>query len=125
VRLRVEDGLALKEIALRLDVKNPVSVQQWTIRFEREGDMGLSPKCKSASRPKLDISDLSDDVGKLKQRCEELELKNADVLEMPDVLIVGPRANAEGLSNSEKTLIVDNLAKSFGLPVLLRRLDLK
>lgn len=87
--------------------------------------MGLSPKCKSASRPKLDISDLSDDVGKLKQRCEELELKNADVLEMPDVLIVGPRANAEGLSNSEKTLIVDNLAKSFGLPVLLRRLDLK
>lgn len=125
VRLRVEDGLALKEIAKRLGVKNPVSVQQWMTRFEREGDMGLVPKRKSASRPKPDISDLPDDVGKLKQRCEDLELENADVLEMLDVLKLDPRANAEGLSNTEKTLMVDDLRKIFGLPVLLRRLGLK
>lgn len=125
VRLRTEDGLALKEIALRLGVKNPVSVQQWITRFEREGDMGLVPKRKSASQPKPDISDLADDVGKLKQRCEELELENAVMKEMLDVLKVDLRANAQGLSNSEKTVIVDSLRKSFGLPVLLRRLGLR
>ena len=91
VRLRTEDGLALKKIALRLGVKNPVSVQQWITRFKRE-----------------------DDVGKLKQRCEELELENAVMKEMLDVLKVDLRANAQGLSNSEKTVIVDSLRKSFG-----------
>lgn len=125
VRLRTEEGLALKEIALSLGVKNPVSVQQWATRFKREGDMGLIPKRKSASRPKPDISDLPDDVGRLKQRCEEPELENAGVLEMSDVLKAGPRANAEGLGNSEKTLTADSLRKSFGLPVLLRRLGLR
>ena len=56
---------------------------------------------------------------------DDLELENADVLEMPDVLRLDLCANAKDLSTSEKTLIVDNLAKSFGLPILLRRLGLK
>jgi transposase len=75
VHLRAEEGLALKEIAKRLGVKNPVSVQQWVTRFEREGDMGLSPKRKSASQIKPDISDLPDGIEELKQRCEALELE--------------------------------------------------
>ena len=87
--------------------------------------MGLVPKRKSTSQSKPNISDLPDDIEELKQRCEDLKLENADVLEMLDVLKVDPRANAEDLSMSEKTLIVDNLRKSFGLPVLLRRLGLK
>jgi transposase InsO family protein/transposase-like protein len=125
VRLRVEEGLGLKEIALRLGVKNPVSVQQWVARFEREGDMGLIPKRKSASQLKPDISDLPDDVEELKQRCKELELENAVMKEMLDVLKVDPRADAKDLNSAEKTLIVNSLRKSFGLPVLLRRLGLK
>lgn len=37
MRLRTEDGLALKEIAKRLGVKNPVSSQYWVTRFKRGG----------------------------------------------------------------------------------------
>jgi putative transposase len=44
---------------------------------------------------------------------------------MLDILKVGPRQGAEGLSSTEKTLMAGSLRKSFGLPVLLRRLGLK
>jgi len=43
VRLRTEDGLALKEIAKRLGVKNPVSSQYWVTRFKRGGDRAFLP----------------------------------------------------------------------------------
>lgn len=82
VRLRLEEGLALKEIAIRLGVKNKVSVQQWVTRFEQEGDMGLIPKRTSASQPKPDVPSTPDDIDALKKRCEELELENAVMKEM-------------------------------------------
>ena len=125
VRLRLEEGLALKEIAIRLCVKNKVSVQQWVRRFEQEGDMGLIPKRTSASQPKPDVPSTPDDIDELKKRCEELELENAVMKEMLDVLKVDPCASTADLSSIEKTLMADSLRKRFGLSALLERLGLK
>lgn len=125
VRLRMEEGLAFKEVASRLGVKNPVSVRQWVARFEEEGDMGLIPKRRSTSQPMPDVADLPDDIDEMKRELRDLRLENAVMKEMLDVLKVDPRADAEDLSNTEKALIAEALRKTFGLPVLLRRLGLK
>ncbi len=53
VRLRLEEGLVLKDIASQLHIKNKVTVQKWVAKFEEEGDMGLVPKKKSAARPPI------------------------------------------------------------------------
>jgi transposase InsO family protein/transposase-like protein len=125
VRLRLEEGRALKDIASRLHVKNKVTVQKWVAKFEEEGDMGLVPKKKSASQPEPDVPDMPDDIDGLKKRCEELELENAVMKEMLDVLKVDPCASTADLSSTERTLIADSLKKHFGLSVLLKRLGLK
>jgi transposase-like protein len=62
VRLRLEEGFALKDIAQRLGVKNKVFVQQWATRFEQEGDMGLIPKRTSASQLQPDVPSIFDDT---------------------------------------------------------------
>lgn len=125
VRLRLEEGLALKDIAQRLGVKNKVSMQQWATRFEQEGDMGLIPKRTSACQPQPDVPSIPDDIGELKKRCEELELENAVMKERLDVLKVDPCASAADLSSIEKTLMADSLRKRFELPALPKRLGLK
>jgi len=52
--------------------------------------MGLIPKNKSAKQSKQKPPALPDDIDELKKRCETLELENAVMKEMLDVLKVDP-----------------------------------
>ncbi len=109
VRLRLEEGLAVKEIASRLSVKTPGTICHWIKKFAEEGDMGLIPKSRSAKQSKPEPPTLPSSMDGLKERCEELELENAVMKEMSDVLKVDPCASTADLSGTEKITTVDAL----------------
>ena len=72
---------------------------------------------KPASAPcrSRDAGDGNDDTETLRRRVEELELENALMREVAEVVKKDPGANLRRLSNREKTLLIDRLRPTYSL----------
>jgi transposase InsO family protein/transposase-like protein len=125
IRLFRDKHMDPEDISKMLDIKCKGSIYNWLRRYEDEGSGGLVPKKRMPQERRRDIPDLPDDVDGLKSRCEELELENAIMREMLDVLKVDPCTGTENLTNKEKTKMVEALRDIFDLKVLLERIGLK
>ncbi len=122
---RVMGGEEPRSVAADLGVKSAGSVYNWLRIYIADGERGLMPKKRSAQEPmRRPRRDIPDDPELLRRRCEELELENAVMKEMLDVLKVDPRASAGDLATRERVRVVDALRGAFGLGAVLERMGL-
>ena len=70
------------------------------------------------------VHPVSDDVGELHRRIRELELENALMRQVVNVVKKDPGASLGRLSNREKTRLIDRLRPTFSLHCLARRLTI-
>ena len=116
-------GMQQKQAARRLGVSIG-AVHNW-VKAYREGGMAAlqarnrnaAQNGKTASAPcrSRDAGDGNDDTETLRRRVEELELENALMREVAEVVKKDPGANLRRLSNREKTLLIDRLRPTYSL----------
>lgn len=116
-------GMQQKQAARRLGVSIG-AVHNW-VKAYREGGMAAlqarnrnaAQNGKTASAPcrSRDAGDGNDDTETLRRRVEELELENALMREVAEVVKKDPGANLRRLSNREKTLLIDRLRPAYSL----------
>ena len=70
---------------------------------------------KPAPRRSRNARDGNDDTEALRRRVEELELENALMREVVEVVKKDPGADLRRLSNLEKTLLIDRLRTAYSL----------
>ena len=100
------------------------AVHNW-VKAYREGGMAAlqarnrnaAQNGKTASAPcrSRDAGDGNDDTETLRRRVEELELENALMREVVEVVKKDPGADLRRLSNREKTLLIDRLRPAYSL----------
>ena len=98
------------------------AVRNWVKAYREGGMAALRPKNGNASQTNKPAPQRSrnartvgDDVEALRRRVEELELENAVMREVVEVLRKDPGAGLRRLSDREKTLPVDRLRPTYSL----------
>ena len=116
-------GLQQKQAAAQLGI-SPAVVHHWMVSYREKGLVAVQPRRRTTmtEKDKPRIRPVSDDVGELRRRVEELELENALMREVVDVVKKDPGASLRRLSNREKTRLIDRLRPMFSLNCLTRRL---
>lgn len=104
------------------------AVHNW-VKAYREGGMAAlqarnrnaAQNGKTASAPcrSRDAGDGNDDAEALRRRVEELELENALMREVVEVVKKDPGADLRRLSNREKTLLIDRLRPAYSLSSMI------
>ena len=96
------------------------AVHGWVRAYRKGGMAALQPKSRNAaqgnkpadSRRRPSAAD-DDDAEALRRRVEELELENALMREVVEVVKKDPGADLRRLSNREKTLLIDRLRPAY------------
>ena len=114
-------GMQQKQAAERLGV-SVGAVHNWVKAYREGGMAALQPRNRNASqtnkpapRRSRNAGDGNDDVEALRRRVEELELENALMREVVEVVKKDPGADLRRLSNREKTLLIDRLRPAYSL----------
>ena len=114
-------GMQQKQAAERLGV-SVGAVHNWVKAYREGGMAALQPRNRNASqtnkpapRRSRNAGDGNDDVEALRCRVEELELENALMREVVEVVKKDPGADLRRLSNREKTLLIDRLRPAYSL----------
>ena len=104
------------------------TVHNW-VKAYREGGMAAlqarnrnaaqNGKTASAPRRSRNAGDGNDDAEALRRRVEELELENALMREVVEVVKKDPGADLRRLSNREKTLLIDRLRPAYSLSSMI------
>lgn len=74
--------------------------------------------------PKPNLPNIPDNLDKLRQRCEELELDNAVLKETIEILKKDPRIDPRDLSNKEKTQVIGTLKNNHPIKIMMKRLGI-
>lgn len=114
-------GMQQKQAAKQLGV-SVGAVHGWVRAYRKGGMAALQPKNRNAaqgnkpadSRRRPSAAD-DDDAEALRRRVEELELENALMREVVEVVKKDPGADLRRLSNREKTLLIDRLRPAYSL----------
>lgn len=116
-------GMQQKQAAKQLGV-SVGAVHNWVRAYRRGGMAALQPRNQNAAqggksasvRPRggTDAGG-GDDVEALRRRVEELELENALMREVVEVVKKDPGADLRRLSNREKTMLIDRLRPRYSL----------
>ena len=116
-------GMQQKQAAKQLGV-SVGAVHNWVRAYRRGGMAALQPRNQNAAqggksasvRPRggADAGG-GDDVEALRRRVEELELENALMREVVEVVKKDPGADLRRLSNREKTMLIDRLRPRYSL----------
>ena len=116
-------GMQQKQAAKQLGV-SVGAVHNWVRAYRRGGMAALRPRNQNAAqggksasvRPRggADAGG-GDDVEALRRRVEELELENALMREVVEVVKKDPGADLRRLSNREKTMLIDRLRPRYSL----------
>jgi transposase InsO family protein/transposase-like protein len=116
-------GMQQKRAAVQLGV-SAGAVHHWMALYREGGMAALQPRRRIAvaKEEKPTIRPVPDDVGGLRRRVAELELENALMREVVEVVKKDPGASLGRLSNREKTRLIDRLRPMFSLSCLARRL---
>ncbi|MBW3090024.1 IS3 family transposase [Bifidobacterium miconisargentati] len=114
-------GMQQKQAAKQLGV-SVGAVHGWVRAYRKGGMAALQPKNRNSaqgnkpadSRRWPSAAD-DDDAEALRRRVEELELENALMREVVEVVKKDPGADLRRLSNREKTLLIDRLRPAYSL----------
>ena len=114
-------GMQQKQAAKQLGV-SVGAVHGWVRAYRKGGMAALQPKNRNSaqgnkpadSRRRPSTAD-DDDAEALRRRVEELELENALMREVVEVVKKDPGADLRRLSNREKTLLIDRLRPAYSL----------
>ena len=114
-------GMQQKQAAKQLGV-SVGAVHGWVRAYRKGGMAALQPKNRNSaqgnkpadSRRRPSAAD-DDDAEALRRRVEELELENALMREVVEVVKKDPGADLRRLSNREKTLLIDRLRPAYSL----------
>ena len=117
----VPGGMQQKQAAKQLGV-SVGAVHGWVRAYRKGGMAALQPKNRNSaqgnkpagSRRWPSAAD-DDDAEALRRRVEELELENALMREVVEVVKKDPGADLRRLSNREKTLLIDRLRPAYSL----------
>ena len=112
-------GMQQKQAAKQLGV-SVGAVHGWVRAYRKGGMAALQPKNRNSaqgnkpagSRRWPSAAD-DDDAEALRRRVEELELENALMREVVEVVKKDPGADLRRLSNREKTLLIDRLRPAY------------
>ena len=112
-------GMQQKQAAKQLGV-SVGAVHGWVRAYRKGGMAALQPKNRNSaqgnkpadSRRRPSAAD-DDDAEALRRRVEELELENALMREVVEVVKKDPGADLRRLSNREKTLLIDRLRPAY------------
>ena len=116
----------VEEIAAKLNLPVPGTIYSWIYKARDGGFSGLISRTKSANMPKKKISEIPEDLQKLKERCEELELDNAILRETITVLKKDLGADPLELSTREKSQVIGALQMTMNYPLqkLMKKMNL-
>ena len=118
-------GMQQKQAARQLGVSIG-AVHNWVKAYREGGMAALQPRNRNASqsnkpapRRSRNAGDGNDDAEALRRRVEELELENALMREVVEVVKKDPGADLRRLSNREKTLLIDRLRPAYSLSSMI------
>jgi transposase InsO family protein/transposase-like protein len=115
---RLRAGEPAGDVAMRYDISSPDLVRSWARRADEGGHMALGREDGGPAAP----PGPPDDVEGLRARVHDLELENALMRGVVEILKKDPGIDQGGLSNPEKATLIDALRASFTLRELLARL---
>ena len=113
----VPGGMRQKQAAERLGA-GVGAVHNWVKAYREGGMAALRPENRNAgqaSKPAMRRDRDAGDAEALRRRIEELELENAVMREVVEVVKKDPGADLRLLSNREKTLLIDRLHPTYSL----------
>ena len=108
-------GMQQKQVATELGV-SAGAVHHWMRLYRAGGMAALEPERRDAMpQAGTDSEPLGDDPDVLRRRIRELELENALMREVVEVVKKDPGADLRRLSNREKTMLIDRLRPRYSL----------